>query len=161
MEYWDSLIDQQLRKLIDDGQFQNLPGEGKPLNLDDDSNTPSDSRMAFKIMKDNDIHPPWITEAKEIDSRREAIHKQLNTAIRAYKGALNDAVLLPNADRVKVRDNAEKRWQMAQHQLLDAAATLNRLVLNCNLKLPQGIKHKAPINIEKEIAEALRRSNLG
>lgn len=161
MDYWDSLIDQQLRKLLDEGQLQNLPGEGKPLKLDDDSNIPSDSRMAFKIMKDNDIHPPWITEAKDIDSRREAILKHLNTAIRGYKGALNDAALLTNMDGVKLRDNAEQRWQMTRRQLLDAAATLNKLVLNCNLKLPQGIKHKAPINIEKEIAEALRRYNLG
>jgi hypothetical protein len=36
-----------------EGAFDNLPGSGKPLCLDDDAHLPPDMRMAYKILKNS------------------------------------------------------------------------------------------------------------
>jgi hypothetical protein len=48
------------------GAFDNLPGAGRPLELDDDRMTPEDARMAYRILRNSGFVPP------ELDTRREA-----------------------------------------------------------------------------------------
>jgi len=45
------LTDEKIRKAYEDGEFENLPGYGKPLELEDLSNVPPEMRMAYKMMK--------------------------------------------------------------------------------------------------------------
>ena len=66
MSDWGSYIDRQIRKAMEDGEFDNLPGEGKPLNIEEDENTPDAMRLAFKILKDNDLAPAWIMQGKDL-----------------------------------------------------------------------------------------------
>ena len=51
---------------MEKGEFDNLPGEGKPLELDDDSRIPEDCRLAYKILKNADCVPPEIEAKKTI-----------------------------------------------------------------------------------------------
>jgi hypothetical protein len=48
------------------GEFDNLPGHGKPLQLDDDSHVPEDLRLAYKVLKNADCLPPELELKKEI-----------------------------------------------------------------------------------------------
>lgn len=48
------------------GVFDNLPGAGRPLQLEDDSHIPEDLRIAYKILKNADCLPPEIELKKEI-----------------------------------------------------------------------------------------------
>ena len=48
------------------GEFDNLPGYGKPLQLDDDSHVPEDLRLAYKVLKNADCLPPELELKKEI-----------------------------------------------------------------------------------------------
>ncbi|WP_404448439.1 DUF1992 domain-containing protein [Sutcliffiella horikoshii] len=45
------LTDEKIRKAYEDGEFENLPGYGKPLELEDLSHVPPEMRMAYKMMK--------------------------------------------------------------------------------------------------------------
>lgn len=45
------LTDEKIRKAYEDGEFENLPGYGKRLELEDLSNVPPEMRMAYKMMK--------------------------------------------------------------------------------------------------------------
>lgn len=60
------IAENRLREAEQNGEFDNLPGMGKPLVLEDDSNIPEDLRMAYKILKNAGCLPPEITERKEI-----------------------------------------------------------------------------------------------
>ena len=51
MEYLHRLVEERIQKAQEDGLFDNLPGKGKPLNLDDDSSIPEDLRLTFKVVK--------------------------------------------------------------------------------------------------------------
>lgn len=48
------------------GEFENLPGHGKPLQLDDDTHVPEDLRLAYKVLKNANCLPPELELKKEI-----------------------------------------------------------------------------------------------
>lgn len=65
------LLDQWAERHIVDaqskGEFDNLPGSGKALILDDDSHVPEDLRVGYRLLKNAGCLPP------ELEHRREAI----------------------------------------------------------------------------------------
>lgn len=69
----ESAIEQIIREGMLRGEFDNLKGKGKPLNLDDYFNTPEDVRMGFSILKSNDFVPEEVELLKEIAELREKI----------------------------------------------------------------------------------------
>ena len=62
------VAEQRIRQAQDEGQFDNLSGQGRPLILEDDSMIPEDLRMAYKILKNSGHVPPQIAEEQEIQS---------------------------------------------------------------------------------------------
>lgn len=69
----ESAIEQIIREGMLRGEFDNLKGKGKPLNLDDYFNTPEDMRMGFSILKSNDFVPEEVERLKEIAELREKL----------------------------------------------------------------------------------------
>jgi hypothetical protein len=55
------------------GEFDNLPGHGRPLQLDDDSHVPEDLRLAYKVLKNADCLPPELELKKEIVTTEEML----------------------------------------------------------------------------------------
>jgi hypothetical protein len=148
---WKSLVDQLLDEAQQAGKFDNLPGEGQPLNLDDDPNTPHEMKLAHKLLKENDLAPEWMMLGKDVDALRERLLENMRKGVRAYRGALADA------DRSTApydnRQRAEATWRRAQEAFRLAAAKLNGELLRYNLKVPPGIPHKTLFNVERELAQ--------
>ena len=49
------------------GEFDDLPGRGHPLELEDMSHVPEELRMAYKILRNAGCLPPELAERKEIN----------------------------------------------------------------------------------------------
>ncbi len=98
--------------------------------------------MAHKILRDNDMAPDWIMESSELDPLRETILNGLKRAATAYRAARGEA-------------GAESRWSYARRLFTEASAGYNRRILSYNLKVPQGVRHKASIDTVREIQRAL------
>jgi hypothetical protein len=62
----DKIADQKIREAIARGELDDLPGKGKPLELEDDSYIPEDLRLAYKILKNADCLPQELELRKEI-----------------------------------------------------------------------------------------------
>ena len=62
----EKIIEKKIKEAQEKGEFDNLPGKGEPLKLDDDSRVPEDLRLAYKILKNADCLPPEIELKKEI-----------------------------------------------------------------------------------------------
>jgi len=60
------IVERKILEAFEKGEFDNLPGQGKPLHLEDDRNVPEDLRLAYKILKNADCLPPELQERKEI-----------------------------------------------------------------------------------------------
>lgn len=60
------IAEKRIEKAIRNGVFDDLPGAGKPLELEDDSHVPEDLRIAYKILKNANFVPPEVSLRKEI-----------------------------------------------------------------------------------------------
>jgi len=138
-------IDQELQKAIGNGDVSHLDGAGKPLPIEDDIHTPAEMRSAYKILKDNDLQPDWIMLNKDIDRALQAFHQQLNQAWGELERRQRIAV------STRARRKAEQRWKIQRLQLQDVVERLNSKILTYNLKVPSGISHKTPLNLDREI----------
>lgn len=62
----DQLAEARILNALENGEFSNLPGEGKPLRLDDDSAVPEELRAAYRILKNAGFLPPELQARKEL-----------------------------------------------------------------------------------------------
>lgn len=62
------IAEQRIAEAQKTGAFDNLPGQGKPLDMEDDSHIPAELRMAYKIMKNAGYLPPEIEDRKEMQT---------------------------------------------------------------------------------------------
>jgi len=69
----ESAIEEKIRQAIARGEFDNLAGQGKSIDLDAYFNTPEDLRMAFSMLRSNDFVPAEIEMLNEIASLKELI----------------------------------------------------------------------------------------
>jgi len=55
------------------GEFDNLPGRGKPLVQEDLSGVPEELRMAYKVLKNSGCLPPEVELSNEVQSLRRLL----------------------------------------------------------------------------------------
>ena len=60
------IVEQRIKEAMENGEFDSLPGKGKPLLIEDDRHVPEDLRLAYKLLKNADCLPPELLEKKEI-----------------------------------------------------------------------------------------------
>lgn len=64
-EFFQRMAEEKILAAIERGEFDRLPGAGKPLNLEDTGNVPEELRMAYKILKNSGHLPPEVADRKE------------------------------------------------------------------------------------------------
>ncbi|BCQ33086.1 MULTISPECIES: DnaJ family domain-containing protein [Erwinia] len=67
MSLLDQLAEKHILAALRQGELDNLPGAGHPLQLDDDSHVPSELRAGYRILKNSGFLPP------ELEMKREAL----------------------------------------------------------------------------------------
>lgn len=92
-------IDRLLSEAAARGEFDDLPNAGQPLDLSENPFVPEDWRLAFKILRDNQIVPEFVARRKEIEAIRSEMKKlcanprhDLRSAVRAELEKLARAV---------------------------------------------------------------------
>ena len=61
-----SIAEQRIAEAQQQGAFDNLPGAGRPLQLEDDSHIPPELRMAYKVLRNAGCLPPEMQDRKDI-----------------------------------------------------------------------------------------------
>jgi DnaJ family protein C protein 28 len=135
-------IDDQIRKAISEGKFDDLPGKGKPLNLDENPHVTPDWRLAHHILKSSGYTLPWIEARQEIEAFIETTRSALQRAWewhgRAQAGGLSAA-------------QAEAEWRRAQHAFEEQVEQINRKIFDYNLQTPSEKFQLMKVNAEREI----------
>lgn len=117
MLLFELIAEQKLAEAERAGAFRNLPGAGKPLDLDDDRLIPEELRLAYRILKNAGFVPP------EVESRREAaqLRALLTAAIddgersrAAARLALLEATLEARAGRTLARGGGYRERLLAR-----------------------------------------------
>ncbi|MEA3569394.1 DnaJ family domain-containing protein [Paenibacillus phoenicis] len=66
MDMLSWLAEQKIAEAMARGEFDHLPGKGKPLKVEDLSGVPEDLRMAYKLMKNAGYVPEEIQLQQEM-----------------------------------------------------------------------------------------------
>lgn len=66
MNGFTRIVEERILEAQKAGMFDNLPGRGKPLRLEDQTWVPEDLRMAYHILKNARVLPPEAELLKEI-----------------------------------------------------------------------------------------------
>jgi len=67
------IAEQRIDEAKQEGQFDNLPGQGEPLELEDLSHLPPELRLTYKILKNSGYVSPEVEDRKEIDNILEIL----------------------------------------------------------------------------------------
>ncbi len=145
-------LDDAIREAMDKGAFDDLPGSGKPINLEDESHVPEHLRMAHKVLRDNDLAPDWILESRALDQSRESIVQKLKRAQNRRRTGLD--VASRSSTPAQDRADVEKQWRYSLETVRAAAAGHNRRALTFNLKAPAGVTHKPMLDIDSLLRES-------
>lgn len=61
-----TVAEEKIRDAIERGEFDQLPGAGKPLPEDDDAYVPEDLRISYKLLKNAGMIPEELQLRKEM-----------------------------------------------------------------------------------------------
>jgi len=73
LSYFARVVEERIREAQREGVFDNLPGKGKPLRLEDQSLIPEDLRMSYHILKNAHVLPPEVELRKEIHTLQDLL----------------------------------------------------------------------------------------
>ena len=63
---FDEIAERKIAEAIARGELDDLPGAGRPLELDDDSHVPQDLRAAYRVLKNAGYVPPEVQTLNRI-----------------------------------------------------------------------------------------------
>ena len=66
LAFIESLAEERIKKAQEDGEFDDLPGRGEPLDLEDDAHVPPELKMAWRVLKNAGCLPPELEAEREI-----------------------------------------------------------------------------------------------
>lgn len=98
----DRLVEDRIRKAQEEGAFDDLPGAGRPLQLDDDLLVPEELRTVCRVLKNSGYLPPEVAQLREL--------RQLEALVVGEAGEVGDLE----------RSAARKRMELLLVQLEQA-----------------------------------------
>jgi DnaJ homolog subfamily C member 28 len=143
---WGDFIEQQIREAMDRGEFDNLPGRGKPQEFAQPHGDPS-MEMANRIVRDAGFAPAWLDLEKEIDRLQQEAEKSVLRSWRWRETNRGDAIEDPRW--------VEAEWHKARELFEQRLEAINTRILSYNLLLPPPLLHKQRprLRVESEFAK--------
>ncbi|ADG81370.1 DnaJ family domain-containing protein [Thermincola potens] len=90
------IAEEKIREAIKNGELENLPGEGKPLKIQDLSHVPAELRAGYILLKNAGVLPEELELRKEIislqtlvdccydEEDRKSLKRELNAKILRF-----------------------------------------------------------------------------
>jgi len=87
---FDQLVERRIRDAQHNGVFDDLPGAGAPLALDDDALVPEELRAAYRLLKNSGFVPAEVEALRELHEVECALAQTQNESQRSVLlGKLN------------------------------------------------------------------------
>ncbi len=128
---FDRIVEEMIKKAMQEGVFDNLAGKGRPLDLQDDPLTPQEWKTAYKLLRDNGFALPWVEERNQIE---EGIEKCRSQALEAYRTA----------------DTRFERGKII-HRFQEQIETINRRIFQYNLQAPSTHFQRRLLDLKAEV----------
>jgi hypothetical protein len=145
---WRDAVSQAIEEAMRQGEFDNLRGRGKPLNLDRDPFTPEGSELAYDIMRNNQIVPAWL------GSRIEILRE-----IDRWRGRASEIALRMTAEQTRMltpqaQEMFRRRQQAQRETFRTEIEALNRRIRDVNLQQPVVTMEVFMLRLDEELRKA-------
>ena len=112
----DALAEERIREALERGEFEDLPGAGRPLDLEDDALVPEELRAAYRLLRNAGFVPTELEASREL--------RDVEALLKAATGGAERAALLARIDFLLARSAAGRRHG---HLRLEEEAYLDRV----------------------------------
>jgi DnaJ homolog subfamily C member 28 len=131
------MVEDIIREAMERGDFDNLPGKGKPLNLAQDPLVDPMTGIVNRILRDNGLSHPLIEARKAIAAEAEQCRAELAKGWREYQ-----------------RSQSEEAWTAAVAHFRARVKEFNREVRLFNLRSPSPALHGLTLDADAEVRNA-------
>lgn len=135
MNRFESLTEKKLREAIENGEFDDLPGKGEPIDLRENPFEDPDLRTVHRLLRNAGFAPAWIEERKDIDAKLASAQTKLKRAWALF-GREGKAP-------------SEAEWKRSVKEFRELVLELQQRIRIYNLKAPAAVFHRKHIDVEK------------
>ena len=136
-------VEEHIKKAMEQGKFDNLPGAGKPLRLEENPWEDPEWSMAYHILQNAGIPLPWIATRKEIEAEMENARAGLKRTWD-WKQA---------QEKRQPKGFIEDTWRRALEAFNQQVSAINQRIQSYNLEAPGPQFHLYPVDATREIAQ--------
>ena len=136
-------IEEHIRRAMEEGKFDDLPGKGKPLQLDQDPHEDPEWRTAYRILRNSGFTLPWIEARQEIEVALDDARGNLACVWEWRLRALINGSPL---------SSVEAEWERAVHVFREQVDAVNEKILSYNLQVPSNRLQLIVLDADREAA---------
>jgi hypothetical protein len=145
MSLWRRIAEERIERAMEEGAFDNLPGAGKPLPVDEDPLVEPDMQLAYHLLRSNGFSLAWIEERREIEGTIQGARTSLARSWGWYQASAQDAW-------------AEGEWRRAVEAFRRQMVRVNQRIANYNLITPSSRTQRRLVDVEQEIERIIAGS---
>ena len=144
-------VSKQIEEAMERGEFEDLPGKGKPLKLDTNPFLTPQARMANRLRKENDFAPRWVEIEKEIKQEKAQLERILINLKARRERLVAIVEQYPHRGEAIGQIFEQERARALTHysEKLD---TLNQKIRRVNLLMPTRNRQYALIDRDQTLA---------
>ena len=116
IDSWEGHVEQTIREARERGDFDNLPGAGKPLDLEENPFA-GEWQSAFRMARNAGAAPLWVQLDREIAADRAALREMASRTAR-HLDRERERLARGGADAPPAGATPAPRWRAAWRRLL-------------------------------------------
>jgi len=147
---WNEIVERQILEARERGEFDDLPGKGKPLDLTENPFADPEWRVAYKILQDHGFTLDWIELDKEIRAKIKACREQLLQSKRWYERSMAQLGCQENRWAEGERIRVQYTWEHALETFAAQVTQINKKIELLNLKVPLVNLQRPKISVDEE-----------
>lgn len=133
---WHLLAERRILAAMERGEFDNLPGRGRPLQWQENPLVPPDWRLAFDLLARAGLAPDWIMRQAEIRADLSSLRERYAQERRWMEGRRAALALMSPEEQLQEREHLRRAQARSWQQIRDFIERLNRKIADFNLLVP-------------------------
>jgi len=142
------LIEERIQEAMERGEFDNLPGKGRPLRLERNPFA-GDWELAYHVMKNAGYAPEWIERDREVRQELAELRAILTNHVAWHREAV--AGLATARDPLARWNEITRAREQVIARYRERATALNKKIDVLNLMVPTPRLQRPRVRIEEEI----------
>lgn len=122
-------VEDRIQKAISTGAFDNLPGKGKPLKIEQQTFVEPTMRLAYRLLRNAGMTPAWLEKQKDLRCEIEQVRTDLRRSV-AHANV--------------------HQLQALRSDFWDECERINKTIRMVNLEAPAASLHLMAVNPERE-----------